>query len=139
MASKFARLANATLNFTHVLTTKTDPQTGNEIPDTIEQHQTRAYIKRSDSNYNPNLINALPIGTYRISGYTVGILPVWCQLPIDPQVPCSIDNLGKGYFCFEGKIHVVYDKITKKGQTTPIQGLFVIHGSGGTNAAANII
>lgn len=130
MASKFARLANSTLKFTHVLSTKIDLRTGNEIPDRTEEYQTRAYIRRQSSSYNPNEANALPVGTYRVSGYTVGMLPEWCRIPIDPQVPCSIDNLGSGYFQFEGKIHVVYDKISKKGQTTPIQGLFVTQGSG---------
>ena len=142
MPSKFAKLANATFTFSRTLTTREDPITGEEIPDTVETYTTRAYIKREEATYEQGDLKdnrgeshlAIPMGAYTVVGYTVGILPDWCKTPIDPQIKCSIDNLGSGYFCFQGKIHVVYDKISKKGQTTPFQGYFVIQGSGEANA-----
>lgn len=134
--SKFSKLANSTLTFARTLTTKIDPNTGNEIPDSIEEYVARAYIKREKEKraYEENFTEGVNVDRFKIVGYTVGILPDWCKLPTDPQIKMSIDNLGSGYFTFEGKIHVVYDKISKKGQTTPIQGWFVLQGSGESQA-----
>lgn len=129
--SEFAALVNATLIFSRTLTTRIDPETGNEIPNTVERFEADAYLKRSIVSYpQASIAPMLPVGTFRVEGYTDGRLPDWCQLPIDPAIPCTIKNLGSGYLKFEGKIQVAYEEVSSIGDTTPIQGIFTIQGSG---------
>lgn len=126
--SLWAKLKNATLTFSRPTAMVIDPNTGNEIPSDYETLVVDAYFKKAKINDRDGI--GVPIGAYQVEGYVDGILPAWCNLPSSPKVECSIDWLGSGYFVHQGKIAVVRDRVESISGGTPIQGYFVIQGSG---------
>ena len=132
--SDWAELAQSTITFTRVLTETTDPNTGNLTPLDTETLTVPAYFKRFIlvQNEGRGVRDdgiGVPIGSYRVDGYTVGILPDWAKVPTAPRLPCTINNLGSGYFYFQGRIHVVKDEVEQDGGGSQIQGYFTMQGS----------
>jgi hypothetical protein len=120
-------LANATLIFRRVTAYSVDPSTGNEVPSAWQELEGRAYF--SEAALYSEEGKGIPIGSYKVKGYTVGILPDWANEPIDQRVECTVDHLGKGYFYHQGSISVVRDQVEEAGVGTPIQGYFTRQGS----------
>jgi hypothetical protein len=104
-----------------------DPNTGNEIADESEPFEIGAYFKKSELVSDEG--RGVPVGSYLVRGYCDSILPEWCNTPTNSQVPCTIDHLGSGYFCHQGKIAVVRARVEAIGKGTPIQGYFVRQGA----------
>jgi hypothetical protein len=132
--SPWAILANATITFRKVVAYNIDPVTENEIPSNWQKLTGRAYfakatIQGASSGLGDNEGKGVPIGSYKVSGYTVGILPAWAKDPIDQKVECTVDHLGKGYFYYQGSISVVRDQVEEAGVGTPIQGYFTRQGT----------
>lgn len=125
--SPWAKIANATITFNRPTRLVEDPETGNELPGKSEEYTTRAYFKKTAVATDKSI--GVPIGSYPISGYTVGILPDWCKDSHQVALPCSIDHLGSGLLTFQGRVHVVKDKVEKAGRGSQVQGYFVLQGS----------
>ncbi len=125
--SPWALLKNATVEFTRVLTEGIDPFTSNPTPVDTETLIVPCYFAKS--SIVTNEYHGVPIGSYKISGYSVGILPDWCKLPSASNLPCVVDFLGSGQFCFQGKIHVVKEAVEQAGQGSQVQGYFTLQGS----------
>ena len=132
--SPWRKLQNATITFTRVLTETTDPVTGNPKPDDSESLTVPAYFKKAGLTTGSSSIesrgNGVPIGSYKVEGYTVGILPDWAKNLNGKFFPCTVSDLGSGSFCFQGKIHVVKDLVEQAGKGSQVQGYFTIQGSG---------
>jgi hypothetical protein len=126
--SPWALLQNATITFTRTLTEISDPATGNLIPGDSESLTVNAYFKKAFLVADQG--KGVPIGSYIVNGYTVGILPGWAKSPSSPKLKCWVKDLGTGYLQFEGKIHVVRDEVEAAGQGSQIQGYFTLGGSG---------
>jgi hypothetical protein len=120
-------LANATLVFRRATGYAIDPVTGNEIPSGFQEVEGRAYFQKAALQSEEG--HGVPIGSYRVSGYTVGVLPSWANLPVNQKVECTVDHLGAGYFYYQGAISVVRDQVEDAGKGTPIQGYFTRQGS----------
>jgi hypothetical protein len=125
--SPWRLLANATLIFDKVSSYSTDPITGNKIAVHSQQYVTRAYLKKAMLVANES--RGVPVGSYIVEGYTVGILPTWAKTSILERVRCTVDDLGKGHYYQHGKIHVVKSQVEKAGQGTQLQGYIVIDGA----------
>jgi hypothetical protein len=132
VTSKWARLKNARLTFERVTDMAIDPNTGNEIPSGVETLAIDAYFKKASltgaKSVNSDDGYGVPVGSYKVSGYTVGILPDWCRDPTNKAVKCIIDRLGDGLFCYQPKIGVVVGRVEEIGEGTPIQGYFTQRG-----------
>ncbi len=126
MTSKWALLKNARLTFERATAIAIDPNTGNEIPSGVETLIVDAYFKMASLATDEG--HGVPVGSYKVSGYAVGILPAWCRDPTNKAVRCTIDRLGDGLFCYQPKIGVVVDKVEAIGEGTPIQGYFTQRG-----------
>lgn len=126
MSSPWALLANATLAFDRVTGYQIDPRTGNQLPIYGGQYRTRVYLKKASLVAEEG--RGAPVGSYKTSGYTVGILPPWCKEAIQQAVRCEADNLGEGYYYQQGKIHVVKNQVEEAGQGTQLQGYILIDG-----------
>jgi hypothetical protein len=125
--SKWQKLAQATIEFTRVLSETIDPATGNSKPENTESLTISAYFETAKLISEEG--HGVPVGSYKVAGYTVGILPEWAKIPNANSLPCIVQGLGRGQFCFQGKIHVVKDKVEKIGKGSQIQGYFTIQGS----------
>jgi hypothetical protein len=125
-SSPWKLLKNATIKFTRVLATNGVDGFGNPKASETETLEIPAYFKKA------RLINdvgrGVPLGSYSVEGFTVGVLPDWAKDPYDYKLPCTINHLGAGTFVFQGKIHVVKDEVEKAGKGSQIQGYFVIQG-----------
>ena len=132
--SPWAKLQNATITFTRVLTETVDPITGNPKPGDSESLTVPAYFKKANLVTGSSSIesrgNGVPIGSYKVEGYTVGILPDWAKSLNGKFLSCTVNDLGSGSFCFQGKIHVVKDLVERAGKGSQVQGYFTIQGSG---------
>jgi hypothetical protein len=135
-ASPWGEIANATLTFLRPTTWDIDPVTGNEIPVAWSKLQGRAYFSKASLATGAgtpipgsDVGRGVPIGSYAVSGYTVGILPAWANEPINQKVECTVDYLGDGYFYYQGAIAVVRAEVESAGVGTPIQGYFTRQGS----------
>lgn len=126
-SSPWKLLKNATVEFTRILTEGIDPLGGNPTPEDTETLIVPCYFKKAEIATTE--YHGVPIGTYKISGYTVGILPDWCNLPSATNLPCVVDFLGSGQFCFQGKVHVVKEQVEQAGQGSQLQGYFTLQGS----------
>ncbi len=124
--SPWQLLKNATVVFSRTLTETVDLTTGDLVPGDTESLTVPAYFKKASLTRDEG--RGVPIGSYKVEGYTVGILPDWAKLPT-ATLPCTIDQLGSGYFTFVGKIHVVKDQVEQAGQGTQLQGYFTMQGS----------
>jgi hypothetical protein len=124
----WALLKNATIKFTRVVATDGADSMGNPKPSETETLIVPAYFKKA------RLVNdvgrGVPIGSYSVEGYTVGILPDWANTPSASELPCIIDHLGEGTFVFQGKIHVAKEQVEQAGSGSQVQGYFVIQGGG---------
>lgn len=135
MASPWALLANATLVFRKPTSVTTDPDTGNEVASGYQKATVRAYFKKAElvtASYpgvpSGTIYPGVPVGSYEVDGYTVGVLPSWAKEPTNPEIQCTIDHLGKGTLYFQGKIHAVKDLVEAAGQGSQIQGYFTLQG-----------
>jgi hypothetical protein len=134
-SSPWRILKNADITFVRVLSTKEDPNTGNEIPRDTETLLMPAYFKKSALKTSAGTYSddgtGVPIGTYPvINSYTVGILPDWAkELSNYPELECYWKGLGRGIFTFQGKGHVVKDEVEKAGKGSQVQGYFTLGGS----------
>lgn len=127
MSSPWALLANATLYYRQVTTVVEDELTGNQIPTDTAPLVIRAYFKKARLQVNEG--RAVPAGAYPVTGYTVGILPDWAKIAVQPSVECSIDGLGSGLFYEEGAISVVDSQVEVAGEGSSLQGYFVGEGA----------
>jgi hypothetical protein len=116
----------AKIRFVRVLTTIEDPETGNQIPGDTETLEVPTYFKSSKEVTEEG--KGVPVGSFIVEGYTVGILPDWCNALFGGKLRCSVKSLGDGWFCHKGKISVARDLIEAEVESTPIQGYFVIQG-----------
>lgn len=124
--SPWKRLKNAEITFVRVLNESIDESTGNPAPGDTQTLRVPAFFKKAELVRDEG--RGVPVGTYRVSGYTVGILPAWAENPTNPDLLCTVDNLGTGKFCFEGKIHVAKNLVQEKGKGSQIQGYFTLEG-----------
>jgi hypothetical protein len=127
--SPWAILANAHLKFLRITEYGVDPATGDEKPIAWESAEGRAYFSKASVQGKAFESGGVPIGSYKVQGYTVGILPDWANEAINQKVECEINHLGKGYFYYQGKISVVRDQVEAAGVGTPIQGYFTRQGT----------
>lgn len=127
MSSPWALLANATLIFHRTSLTTIDEATGNEIPVLQPPYTIRAYFKKA-SLLRSTGNTGVPVGSYEVRGYTVGILPPWCKQWPQSVVNCSIDALGTGKLYLEAEILVVDPKIEEAGEGSSVRGYFTGEG-----------
>jgi hypothetical protein len=126
--SPWLELQNAEITFSRVLTETVDPITGNPKPEDSESLTVPAYFKKARLATDEG--KGVPVGSYKVEGYTVGILPDWAKNSNGKFLPCTVAHLGSGSFCFQGKIQVVKDLVELKGKGSQLQGYFTIQGSG---------
>jgi hypothetical protein len=119
-------LRNASIKFTRILATDGVDSQGNPKVTKSESLTVPAYFKKA------RIVNdvgrGVPLGSYNVEGYTVGILPDWAKEASAAYLECTIDHLGTGFLSFQGKIHVVKDEVEQAGQGSQIQGYFTIQG-----------
>lgn len=132
--SNWALLKNATITFIRVLSTAEDAVTGNQIPVDTESLTVPAYFKKSalgsDTGRGEPIDTGrgVPIGSYKVEGYTVGILPDWAKEPFQPRLNCTWDFLGSGILTLEGKGQVVKEQVERTGEGSQVYGYFTMQG-----------
>jgi hypothetical protein len=125
--SAYAALANATAIFRKVTAYAPSATSGVEKPSAWESIEGEIYFKKRKKNTEEGI--GVPIGSYVAEGYAIGILPDWARIPVDEGIECTIKDLGKGRFHFQGMISVVRAEVEEAGTGTPIQGYFTRQGS----------
>lgn len=126
MTSPFVILENGRLDFSRPLTAQIDPATGNEIPAMSEPLRVACYFKKMSPRYIEG--KGIDTSTFSVTGYAVEPqhLPEWCKNTLG-KVPCWVQGVGRGFFRWEPKLHVVKD-LVESVAGTQLQGTFVLEG-----------